>query len=160
ELLFTDNESNTQALFGTPNKTSYVKDAFHTYVVKGQRAACSPARAGTKAAARFTLDLAPGESKVVRVRFSTRETAAGFAPFADFDDLFAARKREADEFYASVTSKDVASEPRRVQRQAYAGLLWSKQYYCFDLERWLQGDPGSPPPPPERKRGRNREWRH
>jgi hypothetical protein len=160
ELLFTDNETNTQALYGQPNKTSYVKDAFHAYVVKGQRSAVSPARAGTKAAARFTLTLAPGESRVVRARFSTREADPAFSPFADFDDVVATRKGEADAFYASVAPDALDPEARRVQRQALAGLLWSKQYYCYDLERWLAGDPGMPPPPPERRRGRNREWRH
>ncbi|HEY8075758.1 MAG TPA: glucosidase [Labilithrix sp.] len=160
ELLFTDNETNTQVLFGQPNKTSYVKDAFHAYVVKGARAACSPARAGTKAAARWTLDLAPGESKIVKLRFATADLAPSFAPFADFDEVFVARKREADEFYGAAAGKDIGAEQRRVQRQAFAGLLWSKQYYCYDLERWLSGDPGAPPPPPDRRRGRNREWRH
>jgi hypothetical protein len=163
ELLFTDNETNTQALYGTPNKVSYVKDAFHNYVVKGQRAAISPARAGTKAAARWTLTLAPGESKAVRARFSTRDpsstTDVTFVPFADFDDVLADRKREADEFYTKLQPISLDPEARRVHRQALAGLLWSKQYYCYDLERWLAGDPGSPPPP-NRRRGRNREWRH
>ena len=105
ELLFTDNETNTSLLYGTPNKSSYVKDAFHAYVVKGQRSAVSPARAGTKAAARWTLELAPGETKVVRARLSVRERSPGEQPFADFDDVFAARRREADEFYAAITPR-------------------------------------------------------
>jgi hypothetical protein len=158
ELLFTDNETNTSALYGTPNKSSYVKDAFHAYVVKGQRSAVSPARAGTKAAARWTLELAPGETKVVRTRFSTAEAAA--LPFADFDELFATRRREAEEFYGAITPAEVTGDARNVHRQALASLLWSKQYYCYDLERWLSGDAGLPPPPPERRRGRNHEWRH
>jgi hypothetical protein len=160
ELLFTDNETNTSALFGTPNKTSYVKDAFHAYVVERQRSAVSPARAGTKAAGRWTVELAPGESKVLRCRFSTRTIDETFFPFVDFDDVCAARRRDADEFYSVVAPAQLAPEAARVERQALAGLLWSKQYYAFDINRWLRGDPGGPAPPPERKRGRNSEWKH
>ncbi len=161
ELLFTDNETNTLALYGVPNKASYPKDAFHAYVVDGRRSAVSPARAGTKCAGRYTLALAPGESRVVRARFATGdETPTGASAFVDFDDLFAQRRREADELYAAITPDGVGEEERAVFRQAMAGLLWSKQYYCYDVERWLAGDPSMPPPPPERRRGRNREWRH
>ncbi|MBX3186844.1 MAG: glucosidase [Labilithrix sp.] len=160
ELLFTDNETNTAALYDLPNKVSYVKDAFHQYVVKGQRAAVSPARAGTKAAGRWTIELAPGQSKVLRARFLTGDGAAPRSPFSDFEDVFARRRREADEFYASITPDSLTDEAVRVHRQALAGLLWSKQYYHYDLERWLAGDPGAPAPPPERRRGRNRGWRH
>jgi len=162
ELLFTDNETNTLAAFGTPNKSSYVKDAFHAYVVKGQRAAVSPARAGTKAAGRWSLELGPGESRVLRARFLTGDGLAADDPFADFDEIFATRRREADEFYAAALPerKTLGDEAKNVQRQALAGLLWSKQYYCYDLERWLSGDVNTPPPPAERRRGRNREWRH
>ena len=159
ELLFTDNETNTQLLYGSPNKSSYVKDAFHSYIVGKQRNAVSPARAGTKAAGRYRLTLEPGESQVVRVRFSTREVAKEFEPFAEFDAIFARRKVEADEFYESVAPATNAEE-RNIHRQALAGLIWSKQYYHFDLERWLAGDLGGPKPPAERRRGRNREWRH
>jgi hypothetical protein len=160
ELLFTDNETNTQALYGVPNKTSYVKDAFHAYVVEGKRSAVNPARAGTKCAARLTLALAPGESGVVRARFAVGDEAPTGGAFADFDDVFAERKREADELYAAIAPAEIGDEERAVFRQAIAGLLWSKQYYGYDVERWLAGDPAMPPPPPERRRGRNREWRH
>jgi hypothetical protein len=162
ELLFTDNETNTATLFGSPNATSYVKDAFHAYVVDRHRAAVSPARAGTKAAGRWSIELGPGESRVLRTRFTTGAVppASSSAPFADFDDVLAVRKREADEFYAAITPAELTAEAVRVHRQALAGLLWSKQYYAFDVNRWLTGDPGGPAPPPERKRGRNREWRH
>ena len=160
ELLFTDNETNTQALYGVPNKTSYVKDAFHAYVVEGKRSAVNPARAGTKCAARLTLSLAPGESRVVRARFAVGDEAPTGGAFADFDDVFAERKREADELYAAIAPPEIGDEERAVFRQAIAGLLWSKQYYGYDVERWLAGDPAMPPPPPERRRGRNREWRH
>jgi hypothetical protein len=162
-MLFADNDSNTQALWGTPNKTSYPKDAFHTCVVNGVRAAASPARAGTKAAGRWTLQLEPGESKTVRVRFKlsgATSDAHAMPAFADFDDVMIARRRECDEFYAAITPSGIDQEARNVHRQALASLLWSKQYYGFDLERWLAGDPGTPPPPTERRKGRNREWRH
>ena len=166
ELLFCDNETNVELLYGVPNKTAHVKDAFHSVVCKGQRSAANPARAGTKAAGRFQLTLAPGAAKVVRARFAIARSAderhapRGLGAFVDFDDVFAARKREADEFYASLTPDGIGEEQKNIHRQAMAGLLWTKQYYAFDLERWLAGDPGMPPPPPERRRGRNREWRH
>jgi hypothetical protein len=169
ELLFTENETNTALLFGVPNKSSYVKDAFHSCVCKASRAATSPARAGTKAAGRFTFELGPGESKVVRARMRTGNTTASStsgsggsgAAFDDFDAVFADRKREADDFYDVLTPPELGPEERNVHRQALASLIWSKQYYNFDLERWLVGDPASPvPPPPERRRGRNRQWRH
>jgi hypothetical protein len=161
ELLFTDNETNTQALYNVPNKTSYVKDAFHSYVVDGKRAAVSPARAGTKAAARFSLTLAPGESRVVRARFAIGDEApTGKTAFVDFDDVFAQRKRECDEMYGAITPEGLDDEAKAIFRQSIAGLLWTKQYYAFDLERWLAGDPAMPAPPPERRKGRNREWRH
>ncbi|MFO0736388.1 MAG: glucosidase [Labilithrix sp.] len=163
DLIFCDNETNTQVLYGTPNKTSYPKDAFHAAVCRGVRSAVSPARAGTKAAGRFSFELAPGESRTVRVRMKLAPAAADThtqPAFADFDDLFALRRRECDEFYEAITPGAVSPEAKNVHRQALASLLWTKQYYCFDLERWLSGDPGSPAPPPERRKGRNREWRH
>ena len=160
ELIFTDNETNTALIWNSPNKTSYVKDAFHAYVVKGNRAAVSPARAGTKAAGHWTAELQPGESRVFRARFTTAAVDSSYVPFGDFDELFAARRRDADEFYGAISPPSLAEEAMNVHRQALAGLLWSKQYYAFDINRWLTGDAGGPQPPPERKRGRNREWRH
>lgn len=162
ELLFTDNETNATLLYGagSPPRSPYVKDAFHAYVVDGKRAAVSPARAGTKAAGRFTLDLAPGETKIVRARFATRDLEE--PAFQSFDDVFAERRREADAFYEAILPpcEAIDEEARGLHRQALAGLLWSKQYYAFDLERWLKGDAGMPEPPKARLRGRNREWRH
>ena len=164
ELLFTDNETNVAALYGTPNKTSYVKDAFHQYIVKGQRACVSPARAGTKAAGHWGGEIPPGESRSYRARFTTRfaasDAAGAFSPFADFDAAFGLRQKEADDFYASITPPSLSPEARNIHRQALAGLLWSKQYYSFDVNRWLIGDEGLPKPPAARKTGRNRDWRH
>jgi hypothetical protein len=165
ELLFTDNETNTALLYGVPNRTSYVKDAFHTCVCKNVRSATSPARAGTKAAGRWTLSLESGASATVRVRMRAgsavlEDPKQAPSAFADFDDVFAQRRRECDEFYEAIAPTSLGQEERNVFRQALSSTLWSKQYYNFDLERWLMGDLGMPSPPAERRRGRNREWRH
>jgi hypothetical protein len=157
ELLFTENESNCELLFGSTSECSYVKDAFHRAIVDGDEAAVNPALRGTKCAAVHRLKLGPGESRVVRVRYSRGAQAS---PFGDFDATFAERIRDADEFYDAVTPPTLSVDERAVFRQAMAGLLWSKQYYSFDVERWLRGDPGYPPPPSERKRGRDSEWGH
>jgi hypothetical protein len=156
-LLFTDNNSNAKRLWGSDNESEFVKDAFHEAVVRGVAGATNPAEVGTKAAARYTLSLAEGESVVLRLRFTNAKNPN---PFADHDAIVALRKREADEFYDAVMPKELAAEGRAVYRQAVAGLLWSKQYYHLDVHRWLAGDPASPPPPESRKRGRNREWAH
>jgi hypothetical protein len=155
ELLFTDNETNYQRLFGLKNAFPFVKDGFHEYLVQGRRDAVNPARTGTKAAARYRLTLAPGESRVVRLRLTSGDTA-----FADFDQVFEARLAEADEFYAPLAQKSCSEDARRVQRQAFAGLLWSKQFYFYDVKTWLAGDPGQPTPPAERLHGRNHRWAH
>ena len=162
ELLFTENESNNASLYGSANTSSYVKDAFHAAVCNGQKSATSPARAGTKAAGRYSVDLGPHETKVLRVRMKIGSAVDGTPcdAFGDFDDIFALRKQECDEFYAEVTPEGLTDEAKNVHRQALASLLWSKQFYYFDVERWLSGDPAMPAPPVERKRGRNKEWRH
>jgi hypothetical protein len=159
ELLFTENDTNAERLFGTANPTPFVKDAFHAYVVDGRTDAVNPAHEGTKAAARYRLTLAAGEERVVRLRLSP--DVSGAAVFrSDFDAVFATRVAESDEFYESLAAPEVSGDERLVQRQAMAGLLWSKQFYHYDVEQWLAGDPSSPPPPPERRSGRNHEWEH
>jgi hypothetical protein len=159
ELLFTENETNFQRLFGVPNRSPYVKDAFHEYVVNGVGDAINADRVGTKAAARYVLSLGPGETRVVQLRLSPG-TIDG-APFGPkFDRTFADRIREAEDFYATVIPGDLATDARLVMRQALAGMLWSKQFYHYVVRDWLKGDPGSPPPPSERVNGRNREWSH
>jgi hypothetical protein len=157
ELLFTENESNRDRLWRVANLTPFVKDAFHDVIVRRRRDAANPALRGTKAAARFSLLLEPGQSATMRLRYTDRARAQ---PFADHDAVFERRIREADEFFDSISPRSLGSDERRVFRQSIAGLLWSKQYYAYDVERWLRGDPGQPPPPPERRRGRNHEWRH
>jgi len=159
-LLFTDNETNRERLFGSLNPNPYVKDAFHRLVVEGDQTAVNPADRGTKVAAWYVLDLAPGETAEIRLRFSdVREM-----PSAAFDDFFTttfdARIRDAGEFYARVLPAGMSDDARNVARQAIAGLLWSKQFYHYVVRTWLQGDPGQPAPPPERLGGRNAAWTH
>ena len=135
ELLFTENETNTQRLWGQPNATPYVKDAFHSYVIAGEGEAVNPAKTGTKAAAHYTLDLPSGGSATLRLRLVATETKD---PFGGFEKIFDNRIADADEFYQRIAPSALTEDQRRVHRQALAGLLWSKQYYYFDLERWLR----------------------
>jgi hypothetical protein len=159
ELLFTENETNFQRLFGAPNRSPYLKDGIHEYVVSGASDAVNPARIGTKAAARYILSLGPGETQTVRLRLAP--PSAEGEPFgANFDGVFARRIREADEFYATVIPTDLAPDARTVMRQALAGMLWSKQFYHYVVRDWLKGDLAAPLPPSERLNGRNREWSH
>ncbi|HLZ71899.1 MAG TPA: glucosidase [Dehalococcoidia bacterium] len=156
-LLFTENETNFQRLYGSANRTPYVKDAFHAAVVQGDEEAGNPAQTGTKAAAHYAQTVAPGATATVRLRLSH---AAHDAPFAEFDEVFRLRQAEANEFYATFTSPATSADERLVQRQAFAGMLWSKQFYDYDVAVWLDGDPAEPPPPERRKHGRNADWRH
>ena len=159
EILFTENESNGERLWGIENASPYVKDAFHDYVVGGRNDAVNPARLGSKAAALYVLDVPAGGSKVVRLRLTTADAAG--APFGKgFEQVFERRLAEANAFYASLATADLSEDARNVQRQAFAGMLWSKQFYHYDASRWLKGDPAGPPPPPERLGGRNRDWTH
>jgi hypothetical protein len=157
ELLFTENETNAASLWAATNRTPFVKDAFDDAIVHGRSGAVNPALEGTKVGARFGWRLAPGETKTLRVRYSNRALES---PFADYDAVFQARLAEADEFFDSITPHSLDTDGRTVFRQAIAGLLWSRQYYAYEVERWLRGDSEQPAPPPERWRGRNREWRH
>ncbi len=157
EVLFTDNESNAEKLWGVPNATPYVKDAFHEAIVHRRPAATNPDRRGTKVAGRYSLLLEPGESRTLRVRYVDGERRA---PFADFDALFEQRIAEADEYFEAITPRQLTADERGVFRQAVAGLVWGKQYYAYDVERWLRGDPLHPAPPRDRWQGRNSEWRH
>jgi hypothetical protein len=155
EFLFTENDTNTQRLFGSPNTGHYVKDGINDYVVHGAAGAVNPERVGTKAAARYRLSPAPGETQTVRLRL-VRPHAA----HVDFERTFADRIREAGEFYTAVIPADLEPDSKCVMRQAFAGMLWSKQFYHYVVREWLEGDPATPPPPPERKNGRNHQWRH
>ena len=163
DLLFTENETNTERLFGSPNITPYVKDAFHEYVIHGRQGAVNPEGIGTKAAALYYRQVGAGESVSMRLRLIKADRAELFPKgdtFASFDEIFAQRQSEADEFYADLQPSSLSDDERMIQRQAFAGMLWTKQFYHYDLEEWLNGDPSQPAPPSERKKGRNREWRH
>ena len=156
ELLFTENESNNGRLWGQPNASPYVKDAFHEYVISGRGEAINPAKAGTKAAAHYVLDVPAGGSQTVRLRLAaTRPEKA----FGGFDKIFKNRIADADEFYDRITPASLTEDERRVHRQALAGMLWSKQYYYFDLDRWLQ-EHKSHPLLESNRLTRNTEWFH
>jgi hypothetical protein len=154
EALFCENETDP-ALWGLPAPGAY-KDAFHRHIVQGQPGALNPAPKGSKAGLRYRFELAAGASATVRLRLSRN----GAKPAAELDKLMDARRAEADAFYADLQAGVTDPDQRRVQRQALAGMLWSKQYYGYDVRRWLSGDPGQPPPPPGRAEGRNRSWEH
>jgi len=157
ELLFTENESNASRLWGQANSSPYVKDAFHTYVISGVREAVNPAKTGTKAAAHYRLEVPAGGSKVVRLRLSEKPPAE---PFDKFEEIFAARLADADEFYTRVAPHSLNEDERRVHRQALAGMLWGKQYYYFDLDRWLEEHKAHPMVGTFNRKTRNMEWFH
>jgi hypothetical protein len=160
ELLFTENETNYQRLFAAENESSYVKDSINDVVVHGKQDAVNPALSGTKAAAHHVKTVASGETITLRLRLSEAAPANGKALNGDFDKIFAQRQAEADEFYRTVIPDPATNDRAKVMRQALAGLLWSKQFYYYDTDRWLKGDPASPAASKERLNGRNHEWRH
>jgi hypothetical protein len=156
-LLFTENESNAALLFGGENASPFVKDSIGDFIVGGGKAALNPELQGTKCSAHFTLDLGPGEERVVRLRLHGPEAGTDGIFGAPFERTFSARKREADAFYAALPGPS-NPEARRVARQAGAGLLWSKQFYHYVVADWLAGDPNFPAPPASRLTGRNSDW--
>jgi len=159
ELLFTENETNNERLFGVPNHTTYVKDGINDYVVRAASDKVNPEHRGTKAAAHYRLTVPAGGDLTVRLRLTPADLGAKSA-FTNFEKTFALRKSEADEFYETVIPEDLSGDAKNVMRQGFAGMLWSKQFYHYVIKDWLQGDPGNPPPPSERKNGRNRDWPH
>jgi hypothetical protein len=185
ELLFCDNDTNLRRLYGENDAPGFFKDAFHEYVVNGNQTAVNPQRTGTKCSAHYTLTVPAGGSRQIRLRLvnvaqpspaasgsspannpppsrSIKKQAQAASPssFADFDSVFSQRLSEADEFYAALQHDNPDADARNVQRQAFAGMIWSKQFFYYDIPEWLKGDPAMPPPPPERKHGRNSDWRH
>jgi Glycosyl hydrolase family 63 C-terminal domain len=185
QLIFTENETNYERLFGLKTG-SYVKDGFHSYLIGGDKAAVNPQQMGSKMAAVYPMVLGPGESRTLKLRLTdtgplrstdedsgragavpAREQAGGAAeaPAANdfgegFEELFALRLREADEFYASRIPKGLTDDSKLVMRQALGGMMWCKQHYHYDVRTWLAGDPCNPPPPKERLQGRNKDWTH
>ena len=157
-LLFCENATNNERLYGAPSDEKFFKDGINDYLVRGQAGTVNPARTGTKAAAHYELALGPGATRVVRLRLA----ASGLKkPFADFETTLKLRLSEADQFYQVLQAGIADADARLVQRQAWAGMLWSKQFYYYDVPQWLAGDPALPPPPPERLDGRNSHgWDH
>src|SRR6516165_2745909 len=172
QVLFTENETNNERLFGVRNRSRFVKDGINDYIVRGAREAVNQELTGTKCAAHYPFQIDGGASATIRLRLTdqpptvARSSAPavvleGIRPFGEaFNEVFARRRREADEFYANRVRPSQNADATRVQRQAFAGMLWSKQFYHYDLKQWLRGDPVGPPPPGQRMTGRNREWPH
>lgn len=156
ELMFTENETNAQRLWGTPNASRFVKDAINDAVVTGAEGLLNDERSGTKVAARYRLTIAPGATETITLRLSSQRHDS---PFADAPRVLDERRLEADAFYGVLAAEGLSDDERNVQRQACAGLLWNKQFYYYDVDEWLRGDPAGPPPPPGRANGRNAAWR-
>ena len=184
QLLFTENQTDYERIFNVKNPTPFVKDAFHEYLIHKNQAAINPQQNGTKMAAYYPLTLSPGDSATLKLRLTDMDPLGEMnsdskkpgsvpspahaepndeVPSANdfgtgFDRLFDLRQKEADDFYASRVPKDISEDARSVMRQALSGMMWSKQFYHYDVLSWLTGDPGQPPPPEERWNGRNKDW--
>jgi len=161
ELLFTENETNSQRLFGIDSASPFVKDAFNEYIVNGITTAVNPAQRGTKAAGHYAALIGPGQSLTVRLRLTDGtiiDDVNGVG--GDFADVFSRRQREADEFYTTVIPESLSDDAKSVMRQAFAGMMWSKQFYHYVVRDWLSGDPGQPAPPEGHRYGRNGQWPH
>jgi len=157
DLLFTENETNYQRVFGSENQQPYVKDGINDYVAGGYENAVNPDQVGSKAAAHYTVEVPPEDSAEMWVRFSDVRQES---PFGDFESVFEERIAEADAFYDALFPDHLAADEMNVARQAYAGLMWAKQFYHYGVQLWQDGDPGQPAPPQQRRHGRNRHWRH
>jgi hypothetical protein len=157
QFLFTENESNAQRLWGVPNRTPFVKDGINDAVVHGAQGTVNPEGFGTKVAAHYTFVVAAGATETVMLRLSATQHDD---PFEGAGEVFEMRQAEADSFYMTCGAKNLSEDARSVQRQAFAGLLWSKQFYYYDVDMWLHGDPAGPRPPDSHKFGRNSEWQH
>ena len=160
-LLFTENETNNERLFGSPNASPHVKDAIGNYVVHGRKEAVNPAGRGTKVSAHYSLTVGAGKTETVRLRLKGATPSEVGSPFQRFDEIFSQRVKEADEFYQSVIPPAIQADPdqARVMRQALAGMLWSKQYFYYDVDKWLR-EHGADPFKPIRKAPRNGHWYH
>jgi len=157
DLLFTDNRTNRKKLYNSKSKHKYFKDGINDYVVDGDKKTINPEQKGTKASGHYKIELKAGDSKEIRVRLSKgTETPT----FEDFDEVFNSRLEDADEFYGGIQKDVTDKEHQNIQRQSYAGLMWSKQFYYYDIKEWLDGDSGRTAPPEERKDGRNSNWMH
>jgi hypothetical protein len=159
ELLFTDNETNMKRVFGAENHASFLKDGINDYIVHGVTEAVNPEGTGTKVSPHYVLDVKGGEEISLKLRLS--DTGNLKNPLgAEFDSAFEDRKREADEFYDKTTPFRISDDMKAVQRQAFSGMLWTKQFYYYVVDEWIKGDSRAPEPPGERKNGRNSGWAH
>ncbi|KND94276.1 hypothetical protein TOPH_01031 [Tolypocladium ophioglossoides CBS 100239] len=162
KLMFTENDTNFKTLYDQENKQPYVKDAFHRFIVDGEKGAINPAKTGTKCAAWFNFNedggVDPGECAVVRFRFSKKDLT--FLDEEEFDNIIEKRREEADEFYYRISPLPMTDDLRNIQRQAFSGMMWTKQHYHFIWDQWAKGDPSMPPPPPDRMGIRNSQWKH
>jgi len=159
ELLFTENETNMNKLFGTKSTSAYVKDGINDYIVNGLKDSVNPKREGTKFSPCYLMHFKPGESHELKFRLSKSRNLK--TPFGkQFEETFLSRKNEADEFYEKICNFPLGEDIRNIQRQSFSGMLWAKQFYNYVVEQWLEGDPTFPPPPEERKNGRNHNWTH
>ncbi len=156
-LLFTENESNAERLWAVRSRTTYVKDGIGEAIVHGVQDTTNPAGVGTKMAAHYALTIAPGATESILLRLSIQRHDE---PFAEAEEVFARRQAEADSFYSRLGAAHLSEDAASVQRQAFAGLLWSKQHYHYNVRRWLDGDPAGPPPPLGHVNGRNVDWKH
>ncbi|KAK7077155.1 hypothetical protein SK128_016826 [Halocaridina rubra] len=163
QVLFTENETNSLRLFGVENYTPYVKDAFHRFLINGEKSAVSPSNRGTKACAHCEVTVAPHCSKIIRTRLWQNDSLApdNSDIFGDiFTKILMERRKEADGFYNNILSPSLTTDEKLVSRQALAGLLWTKQFYHYIVQDWLGGDKNQPEPPESRKSGRNADWKH
>jgi hypothetical protein len=157
ELLFCENETNLKTVFNRESPPGFFKDAFHECIIGGKTEAVNPKRTGTKSCAHYQLEIPAGGSHQICLRLARKTSGK---PFEDFADIFAQRIAEADLFYSELQTGLDDADLRTIQRQALAGMVWSKQFYHFNVRKWLNGDPLQPPPPPERKKARNSDWAH
>jgi len=157
EFLFTDNETNNERLYQSANASDFVKDGINDYLINGNKKAVNPAKTGTKVAVHYTKLIPAKQSISIKLRLSSIQLKA---PFEDYDQIFEDRKKEANEFYADKYAANSSDEEKMLQRQAWAGILWNKQYYNYDVNTWLKGDAGLPKPANERTCGRNYHWSH
>ncbi|MGH9947960.1 MAG: MGH1-like glycoside hydrolase domain-containing protein, partial [Pyrinomonadaceae bacterium] len=173
DLLFTENETNNARLFGGENRSPFVKDGINEFIVHGNLEAVNSDLSGTKASANYKLNVPADGEVILRLRLSNHDfsrkkakksepgaVATGFPAFGDFEKIFTSRKNEADEFYGDISFKQLSADAKSVQRQAFAGMLWSKQFYHYVVKDWLKGDPAMPKPPDSRLEGRNSQWGH
>ncbi|HJT45672.1 MAG TPA: hypothetical protein VJ721_05295, partial [Chthoniobacterales bacterium] len=160
DLFFTENDSDGEQLWGIPNQSPFVKDSINRRLVEGKTDAVNPDQTGTKVAAHYKFNIPAKETISIRLRLTRGGTKTAIEAFADFESMFRLRRAEADQFYNELAPESLNEEQRAIQRQAFSGLLWNKQFYHYVVERWLDGDPGQPPPPTERLQGRNSGWRH